>query len=92
MDKNKIYIGIAGVARSGKNLFADVACDVLKRKYNKTCKLYSLAHQLKVDCELFIKDKLGLNVWSDISEEKEMFRPLLVWYGDIKRKQSEGRY
>ena len=29
---NKTYIGISGPARAGKNLFADIAIDILKNK------------------------------------------------------------
>jgi len=90
--KNKKIIGIGGVARTGKNLFADIASNILKEKYNKTCKSFALAYYLKKDCEQFVKEKLNMNVWSELTEEKNVFRPLLVWYGGIKRKQTEGRY
>jgi hypothetical protein len=33
-----------------------------------------------------------LNVWTDLTEDKTQFREFLVWYGDLKRKQSNGRY
>jgi len=89
---NKKIIGIGGVARSGKNLFADIAGNVLKEKYNKTCKSFALAYYLKKDCEEFIKQKLNMDVWSEITDEKNVFRPLLVWYGGVKRKQTNGRY
>lgn len=90
--KNKIYLGISGKARVGKNLFADIATNILKQKHGLTCKSWALAYYLKDDCEQFIKDKLGLSVWTEISEEKSIFRPMLVWYGDVKRKQSKARY
>ena len=89
---NKKIIGIGGVARSGKNLFADIAGNVLKEKYNKTCKSFALAYYLKKDCEEFIKQKLNMDVWSELTDEKNVFRPLLVWYGGVKRKQTNGRY
>jgi hypothetical protein len=88
---NKTYIGIAGLARAGKNLFADIAIDILKEK-NVTTKTFALAYYLKEDCADFIKTYLDLSVYSEKNEEKEIFRPLLVWYGDVKRKQTKGRY
>ena len=38
---NKIYIGISGVARSGKNLFCDIAQNLLKEKYGLSSKSYA---------------------------------------------------
>ena len=53
---NKLYIGVSGFARSGKNLFCDIAQKVLKEKYNLTSKTYALAYFLKKDCEPFIQE------------------------------------
>lgn len=89
---NKIYIGVSGFARSGKNLFCDIAQKVLKEKYNLTSKTYALAYFLKKDCEPFIQEKLGLSAFSEKTEDKNAFREMLVWYGGVKRKQTEGKY
>lgn len=89
---SKRYIGISGVARSGKNLFCDISKKILTEKYGVTCSSYALAFYLKNDCREFIKDKLGLDVFTENTDEKKIFREMLVWYGDVKRKQSEGRY
>lgn len=90
--KNKLYIGISGVARSGKNLFCDISKKIISEKYGLTCSSYALAFSLKNDCKEFVKDKLGLDVFTEETEEKKIFREMLVWYGDVKRKQSHGRY
>lgn len=89
---NKIYIGISGFARTGKNLFCTIAEKVLKEKYNLTSKTYALAYFLKKDCEPFIQEKLGLSSFSEKTEDKNLFREMLVWYGGVKRKQTEGKY
>ena len=89
---NKIYIGVSGFARSGKNLFCDIAEKVLKEKFNLSSKTYALAYLLKKDCEPFIQEKLGLSAFSEKTEDKNLFREMLVWYGGVKRKQTEGRY
>lgn len=87
-----IYIAATGLARTGKNLFCDIAARQLYDKYKLTSGVYPLAYELKSDCEKFILEKLGLNVFTEITEEKNIFRPLLVCYADIKRKQTNGRY
>lgn len=89
---NKRYIGISGVARAGKNLFCNISKKILTEKYGLTCSSYALAFYLKNDCKEFIKDKLGLDVFTENTDQKKIFREMLVWYGDVKRKQSNGRY
>jgi hypothetical protein len=85
------YIGIGGVARSGKDSFANNLLDILKENKFNAIKS-SLAEPLKHDCKEFISSKLGLDVWTDKTEEKAIFREMLVWYGKVKRQQSEGQY
>ena len=87
----KKYIGVSGVARSGKNLFCDIAIKQLSQKGVKA-KQYELAYYLKKDCEEFIKTKLGLDVFTEKTDDKTIFREMLVWYGGVKRKQTEGAY
>ena len=87
----KKYIGVSGVARSGKNLFCDIAIKQLSQK-GVTANQYALAYYLKKDCEEFIKTKLGLDVFTEKTEDKTIFREMLVWYGGVKRKQTEGAY
>lgn len=90
-NKLPIVVGIAGCARSGKNTFATI----LKRKLKeagKTVEEFAFADALKQDCDVFCKEKLGVSAFTQTPEEKLLIRPLLVWYGDAKRKQSNGRY
>lgn len=85
------YIGIGGVARAGKDSFANSLLKLLKQDgYNAIRS--SLAEPLKHDCKEFIATKLGLDVWTDRTEEKAIFREMLVWYGKVKRQQTEGKY
>ncbi len=74
----KKYIGVSGVARSGKNLFCDIAVKQLSLSGIKA-KQYALAFYLKKDCEEFIQTKLGLNVFTEKTEDKAIFREMLVW-------------
>lgn len=84
-------IGISGYARSGKDLFTSVAQKVLKEHGFKSEK-FALAYELKNDLKSLIKDKTGIDVFTEKTEEKNIIRPLLVAYGDVMRKTSEGTY
>ena len=84
-------IGISGYARSGKDLFTSVAQKVLKEHGLKSEK-FALAYELKNDLKSLIKDKTGIDVFTEKTEEKNIIRPLLVAYGDVMRKTSEGTY
>lgn len=87
-----LYIGIAGVSRSGKDSFA-ADLEALIRSYSgKIVYKTALATPLKEDCKEFVKKYLNLNVFTDKTEEKSIFRELLVWYGKVKRQQTDGTY
>jgi len=92
MNNKKIVIGVGGVARVGKNLFCDLLVKQIKRHYNLHARHFALAYELKMDCRQFIFDKFNIDVFTENTEEKKIFRDMLVWYGDVKRKQSNGRY
>ena len=84
-------IGISGVARSGKDLFTTVAQEVLKQRDLKT-ERFALAYELKSDLKDLIHAKTGIDVFTENTEEKNIIRPLLVAYGDVMRKITEGKY
>jgi hypothetical protein len=84
-------IGISGVARSGKDLFTTVAQEVLKQHGLKT-ERFALAYELKSDLKDLIHTKTGIDVFTENTEEKNIIRPLLVAYGDVMRKITEGKY
>lgn len=84
-------IGVSGFARSGKDLFTTVAQEILSERGIKSAK-FALAYELKNDLKDLIKDKTGIDVFTEKTEEKTIIRPLLVAYGDVMRKISEGKY
>ena len=86
-----IVIGISGVARSGKDTFASILTNQLKAA-GKSVEKFAFADTLKQDCDEFCKSHLGVSAFTSITEEKNLIRPMLVWFGDAKRKQTEGRY
>ena len=84
-------VGVSGVARSGKNLFCDMVIEELS-KQGYAGKQFALADALKKDCQEFLETKCDLDVYSDDTQQKSLFREYLVWYGDLRRKQTNGRH
>jgi predicted DNA-binding protein YlxM (UPF0122 family) len=84
-------VGVSGVARSGKNLFCDLIIEELA-KQGYIAKQFALANALKRDCENFLKNQCDLDVYTDNTQQKTLFREFLVWYGDLRRKQTNGRH
>jgi hypothetical protein len=85
-------IGIAGAARAGK----DTLCRALIREFakiNMEAVRKSIAGDaVKTDLKDVLMDKFSLNSFTENSEEKEFMRPLLVEYGKMQRKKTQGRY
>ena len=86
-----LIIGIGGCARAGKDTFASILTNRLNAAGRSVDK-FAFADALKQDCDSFCKEKLGISAFTQVPNEKLLIRPLLVWYGDAKRKQSNGRY
>ncbi len=84
-------IGISGYARSGKDLFTSVAQKILK-EHNIKSEKFALAYELKLDLYPLVMNKLWIDTFTDDTKSKSVIRPLLVAYGDLMRKTSEGKY
>lgn len=91
MNKNTNIIGLSGVARSGKDTFALILSNQLKNRGYRV-KTLAIAAPLKDMCADFCKEHLNIDVWSNDDKEKDIIRPFLVWFGDAKRKMSNGRF
>lgn len=77
-----MIIGICGAAGSGKDTFFLVA-----QKIIKDAKRFAFADELKKECNDLLSDNVGISSFTDCPKEKEMIRPLLVYYGThIRRK------
>lgn len=85
-------IGISGLSRCGKDLFTTVAQSILENDYNIKTDRHALAFELKKDLDDLISLKTGIDVFTNDTKEKNIIRPLLVSYGDMMRKISEGKY
>jgi hypothetical protein len=82
-------IGLAGVAKAGKDTFYQ---GLVKAYPQYKFARVSIGDLIRQDLKDFILTHTGINVWRATPEEKEQIRPLLAWYGDIKRKQTRGMY
>jgi len=85
-------IGVSGIARSGKDLFTTVAQDILEKQYKLKTERHALAYELKNDLKDLIEKKTAIDVFTEDTSLKAVIRPLLVAYGDVMRKTSEGKY
>jgi len=83
---SKKIIGLAGVAGSGKDTFFDL----LSKEIN--CQRYSLADELKREVNDWTESSYGINALDCSRLEKEIIRPFLVFHGQMRRTQTEGRY
>jgi hypothetical protein len=91
-EDKQVILGLSGVARCGKDTFCQLVTDILIEERGLIGKRYALADELKNDINPFLMDKCGIDIWNCTPEEKEMVRPLLLYYGtDIKRAQTNGR-
>jgi hypothetical protein len=84
-------IGIAGVARAGKDSLFKAFSESLKEKGVKAVRL-ALADELKKDIDPFLLEKFGISAFTADDKEKEIIRPMLVAYGKGKRIISKGTY
>lgn len=84
-----LVIGVAGISRCGKNTFCDLLKKELEARDEEVCNL-SFALSLREETESFLKNHFNFNVWLDTDKEK--FRPFLIWFSNLKREQTNGRY
>lgn len=87
---NKLII-ISGRARSGKDTFARLLKNQIVNK-GFTSKVYSFAFALKNELKDTIKERYGLDVFTDNTEDKEVFRHLLIQRGKERRDETNGKY
>jgi len=84
--KPKTIIGICGNARCGKDTMAELIQEVLA-DINVKSKKINLADSLKDELRDFVDKTLGIDVYTDNTEEKTIIRPLLVTWGTHVRRK-----
>ena len=87
--KLPMVIGLTGLARCGKDTFCKYARKYLKSNRYESQRL-AFADALKKDIDAFLIEKLGISAFTEITEEKEIIRPMLTTWGtEIMRKQDD---
>lgn len=89
---NNKYIGICGVATSGKDTLFKMIASEVKKKYNLNTIRFALADSLKDNMKEIIFEKYGIDVLNCSPLEKEKIRNELVSFARLMRKQTKGRY
>jgi len=89
--ENPLYIGLGGVAGSGKDTFYSYLKKELNKKEIKIIR-YSFGDELKREVNRWTTAHYDIDSLKCSREEKEMIRPLLIAHGTIKRKKSNGQY
>lgn len=84
--ETKTIIGICGNARCGKDTMAELIQEVLA-DINVKSKKINLADSLKDEVREFVDKTLGIDVYTDNTEEKTIIRPLLVTWGTHVRRK-----
>jgi hypothetical protein len=85
------FVGLTGLAGSGKDLFFSLSRDILKKKRKAACRV-SLADTLKEQTRSTLKSMFNIDPTNCSREEKDKVRDFLVFYGALKRKETKGRY
>jgi hypothetical protein len=86
MNSKHIVIGLGGYAGAGKDLF----CELLQERMD--IKRYALADELKFDMRDQLMKSHDIDVLNCSRKRKDEIRHLLVEYGAVKRKTTNGRY
>jgi hypothetical protein len=84
-----MIIGLTGLARCGKDTFCKYARQYLK-SHNYESQRLAFADELKKDIDAFLIEKLGISAFTEVTEEKEIIRPMLTTWGtEVMRKQDD---
>lgn len=85
------YIGICGVAGSGKDTFFSYLKDELEKK-NISVKRYSFGDCLKEEVNEWTTKHYEIDSINCTREEKNSIRSMLIAHGTILRKKTKGQY
>lgn len=91
--EGKKLIAFTGFARSGKGSFSNSFEKQLKfAAPNLNVQQFSFAESLRQELAVFIQENFGIDVFTEDTKEKEIIRPILISYGNAKRKISNNKY
>jgi len=95
MPKTHFYepIGIAGNAFVGKDTLCNYLIQEFKNKHKIKAKRCSIAGDtIRKDLKSLLLKKASIDIYHNYPEEKELIRPIMVEYGRLMRKLTQGRY
>ncbi len=84
-------IGLSGHARVGKDTFYRCMDRYFTERGLKTRRL-ALADTVKLDLDEFCLSNYGISSFTNVKEDKDIIRPLLIAHGCAKRLQTKGRH
>lgn len=84
--------GIGGVARSGKDSFANLLLDHVQINLGQGMASHAFAQELKREIDPFLKARHGISAFTRDSNEKAIIRPDLVAWGKMRRDESNGTH
>lgn len=82
-----ILIGVAAVARAGKDTVADMLIPYIDNPLR-----VAYANELKDEIDPFLKEIYGISAWTTDDKEKTIIRPHLVELGHRRRSETNGAY
>ena len=80
-------IGIAGVARSGKDTLAKNLAQVIEQDLGVKVKILSFALPLRCQVNELLEQFYHISAFTENEEEKKIIRPLLVSHGEQMKKR-----
>jgi len=89
---SNLYIGIAGVATSGKDTYYSLLNEVCNEVLSRRVIRFALADNLKKDLADFIFEKYGVDIYGCSAYDKHRVRHELVKCAKGMRSASAGRY
>lgn len=95
MDREKRikFIGVTGVARSGKDSISDALVSVINDydpRFN--VRRVAFADELKAELEPFFLEHFGVSSRALPNKDKHLYRPLLIAHGQVRRSLSDNKY
>lgn len=79
-------IGIAGLARAGKDTLAKNLSEVIEDDWGCEVRIFAFANELKSQMDDFLIKHYGISAFTEDTEEKKVIRNLLVCHGETMKK------
>jgi len=87
---NVKVLGLGGLAKAGKDTFVGISKNILTKNGYKPIRI-AFADSLKEEVQVVLKDNgFKVNISNLSAEQKEEVRPILVFWGCQRRRESEG--